>query len=171
MSRGCGFEGVMEADFNVDVHTLYPCSFLLLDRSHLLPLEVRLYGFEYPPPVPRKVRGGGRTGLHLPGIPAEQEQWGEVIVTELKGMGYGTQLRHARRAAGLDVQPLRCFHPSQPGSLLDRTALGLADFPDTTAEQQAPGLAAKVILAVILPTHIHITPVNAPRQADRGGAD
>lgn len=36
LGRGGGLEGVVEADFNVDIHALYPCSFLLLDWSHLL---------------------------------------------------------------------------------------------------------------------------------------
>jgi hypothetical protein len=49
--RGCSLKGVVEIDFKVDIHSLYPFSFLLLDRTHLLPLEKSLCGFEYPPPV------------------------------------------------------------------------------------------------------------------------
>jgi hypothetical protein len=37
----------VEANFNVDVHALYLCRFLLHDLTHLLPIEVSLYGFEY----------------------------------------------------------------------------------------------------------------------------
>jgi len=58
LGRGCGLEGIVEADFNVDVHAFYPCSFLLLsDLTHPLPIGVSVYGYEYQPPVPRKVRG------------------------------------------------------------------------------------------------------------------
>ena len=40
LGRGCGLEGVVKADFNVDVHSLYPCSFLLLsDLTHPLSME------------------------------------------------------------------------------------------------------------------------------------
>jgi hypothetical protein len=47
----------VEADFNVDIHAFYPCSFLLLsDLTHPLSMKVSLYGYEYQPPVPRKVR-------------------------------------------------------------------------------------------------------------------
>jgi hypothetical protein len=49
----------MEIDFNVYVHAFDTCSFLRLDQTHLLSLEPSLYGFEYHPPVLRKVRGGG----------------------------------------------------------------------------------------------------------------
>ena len=64
LGGSCGLEGAVEADFNVDIHSLYPCSFLLLDLTHLLPLEVSIWDCEYPPPVPRKVRGGGRVGFY-----------------------------------------------------------------------------------------------------------
>ena len=57
LRRGCGLEGVVETDFDVDVHSLKPCSFPLLDPTHPLSMEVSLYGYEYPPPVLRMVRG------------------------------------------------------------------------------------------------------------------
>ena len=58
LGRGCGLEGIVQADFNIDIHAFYPCSFLLLsDPTHPLPMEVSLYGFEYQPPVPRTIRG------------------------------------------------------------------------------------------------------------------
>jgi len=56
LGRRCSLKGVVEFDFDVDIHAFYPCSFLLLDPTHPLPMEVSLYGFEYPP-VPRMIRG------------------------------------------------------------------------------------------------------------------
>ena len=48
----------MQIDFNVDIHSFDSQNFGFLDCSHLLS-EVSLYGFEYEPPVPRMVQGGG----------------------------------------------------------------------------------------------------------------
>ena len=48
----------MQLDFNVDIHSFDSQNFGFLDCSHLLS-EVSLYGFEYEPPVPRMVQGGG----------------------------------------------------------------------------------------------------------------
>jgi hypothetical protein len=59
----------VELRWYIDVHAFYPCSFLLLDRSHLLPLEVSLCDCEYLPLVPRKVRGGGKVGFTAPRPP------------------------------------------------------------------------------------------------------
>ena len=42
LSGGCSLEGVMKPRFNIDVHSLYPRSFLFLDLAHLLPLEVSI---------------------------------------------------------------------------------------------------------------------------------
>ena len=39
---GCGLERVVEFRWDIDVHAFYPCSFLLLDLTHLLPLEVSI---------------------------------------------------------------------------------------------------------------------------------
>ena len=88
LGRGCGLEGIVQANFNIDVHSFCPCSFLLLDCSHLLPLGVSLYGCEYLPPVPRKVRGGGRVGLCLPGNPADLNDRGQLHLAELEGGGH-----------------------------------------------------------------------------------
>jgi hypothetical protein len=40
LGRGCGLEGVVQVDFDVDVHSLYTLSFLVLDRYYPLPLEM-----------------------------------------------------------------------------------------------------------------------------------
>src|ERR1017187_6306948 len=65
LSRGCGLKSAVKADFNVDIHAFYPWPFLVLDWSHLLSLKVRVYGCEYPPPVPRPVRVGRSPFWHL----------------------------------------------------------------------------------------------------------
>ena len=43
---------------------------------------------EYPPPVPRLVRGGGRVGLSLPGNPADLDNRGQLHLAELEGGGH-----------------------------------------------------------------------------------
>jgi len=90
LSCRCRFEAVVKTDLEIDVHAFYPCSFHLLDRFHLLPLEMSLYGFEYLPPVPRKLRGGGKTGLGLPGTLAEQDHDSQLCAAELQSLSHRT---------------------------------------------------------------------------------
>jgi hypothetical protein len=85
LSCSCGLKCIVKINFNIDIRSFYPSSFLLLDWSHPLPLEMSLYGFEYPPPVPRKLRDGGRVRLALPGAAAEKNDHPKPRVREAKG--------------------------------------------------------------------------------------
>ena len=40
LGRGCGLKSVVEINLDVDVHSLYTLSFLVLDRYYPLPLEM-----------------------------------------------------------------------------------------------------------------------------------
>ena len=85
--------------------------------------------------------GAAAGGLLLPAIPAQHGQHGDLVVTELKGIGHRTQLSWIGNVTGLDGRPFGCLHTGQTGCFLDRTAGGLTSFPDTVAEKPSPDLA------------------------------
>src|ERR1022692_2372243 len=121
-----------------------------------------LCGFEYRPPVPRKIRGGGRMWLGRPGIPAELDHGRQLHVAELEGAGHRTQLHHSFwNTTCLESCPYRRLQAGQNGYLLDRIAPLLASLPDKQAKYPAPHLAvdpAEVILIANYNTHIHNAP-------------
>ena len=141
LCRGGGLEGVVEADFYVDVHAPDSSSFLLLDPTHLLPIEVSLYGFEYRPPVPRMIQGpGGRAGSLYPGIPADPDRNSHLLGAHAKHRRHQAQLFRIRNTAGFDGKPLFDPHASQAGYSLQRKDTALPSLPHKDAEQLAPDL-------------------------------
>ena len=102
-------------------------------------------GFEYLPPVPRKVRGGSRTNLLLPGIPAEHGHRSDPVITEFEGISHRTQPCRIRNVTGLNRCPLRCFHSGQAGGLPYRAAGRLASLSNALAEQPSPDQAANLV--------------------------
>src|ERR1039458_1994228 len=121
-----------------------------------------LCGFEYKPPVPRKIRGGGGVGSGRPGIPAKLDHCCKLHVAELEGAGHRTQLHHSLwNTTRLESCPCGRLQAGQHGYLLYRVALLLAALLDKQAEDQAPHLAvdpAEVVLIANYHTHIHNTP-------------
>ena len=97
-----------------------------------------LYGFEYPPPVPRTGPGRRQMGLNLPGSLADKGQHGDLVVAEAKGIGHGMQLRWIGNAAGLDRGPLRGLHAAQPGGFFQGTAARFTGLLDAVAKKPAP---------------------------------
>src|ERR1019366_7944086 len=121
-----------------------------------------LCGFEYRPPVPRKIRGGGRMWLGRPGIPAELDHGRQLHVAELEGAGHRTQLHHSFwNTTCLESCPCGGLQAGQTSYLLYRIALLLATLPDKQAEDPAPHPAvdpAEVVLTANYNTHLLITP-------------
>src|ERR1035441_10272650 len=121
-----------------------------------------LCGFEYRPPVPRKIRGGGRMWLGRPGIPTELDHGRQLHVAELEGAGYRTQLHHSFwNTTCLESCPCGRLQTGQTSYPLYRVALLLAALPDKQAEDQTPHPAvdpAEVVLIANYNTHIHNAP-------------
>jgi hypothetical protein len=42
LGRGCGLEGIVQTNFNVDIHSFESRCFFLHDLTHPLPLEVSI---------------------------------------------------------------------------------------------------------------------------------
>src|ERR1035437_2858855 len=131
-----------------------------------------LCGFEYRPPVPRKIRGGGGVGSGWPGIPAQLEHGRQLHLAELKGAGHRTQLHHSLwNTTRLESCPCGRLQAGQHGYLLYRKALLLAALPDKQAKDLAPHPAvdpAEVVLIANYHTHIHNAPDKRPRQVKSG---
>src|ERR1017187_7334612 len=121
-----------------------------------------LCGFEYRPPVPRKIRGGGRMWLGRPGIPTELDHGRQLHVAELKSAGHRTQLYHSLwNTTCLESCPCGRLQTGQTSYPLYRVALLLAALPDKQAEDQTPYPAidpAEVVLIANYHTHIHNAP-------------
>src|ERR1017187_8326316 len=131
-----------------------------------------LCGFEYRPPVPRKIRGGGRMWLGRPGIPAELDHGRQLHVAELEGAGHRTQLHHSFwNTTCLESCPCGRLQTGQTSYPLYRVALLLAALPDKQAEDQTPHPAvdpAEVVLIANYNTHIHNAPDKRSRQVNIG---
>src|ERR1039458_887072 len=90
-----------------------------------------LCGFEYRPPVPRKIRGGGRMWSGRPGIPAKLDHCCKLHVAELKSAGHRTQLYHSLwNTTRLESCPCGRLQTGQTSYLVDRKSFLLATLPD-----------------------------------------
>jgi hypothetical protein len=98
-----------------------------------------LCGFEYRPPVPRKIRDGGGAGSGRPGVPAKLDHCCKLHVAELKSAGHRTQLHHSLwNTTCLESCPCGRLQTGHTGYLLYRISLPLAALPDEQAEDLAP---------------------------------